>query len=183
MELTKIQTEELLDSLKNRFENNMNRHIGLAWTDVMSKLEANPQKIHSLYQMEQSGGEPDLICLEKNSNSFAFFDCSTESPSGRRSLCYDLPAWESRKANKPDGNAIEMAKQMGVTMLDEEHYQLLQSFGPFDTKTSSWLLTPNDIRNKGGAIFGDFRFGRVFVYHNGAESYYAARGFRAMLPL
>lgn len=181
MNLSAAQRDELLSSLRTRFEQNMARHSGLAWADVQARLEAHPDKLWSLSEMEHSGGEPDVVDLDKKTGEFIFFDCSAESPAGRRSLCYDRAALDARKTNKPASSAMEMAAGMGVAILNEAQYHTLQSLGEFDTKTSSWLLTPDAIRQRGGAIFGDRRYDHVFVYHNGAESYYAARGFRAAL--
>ena len=177
-ELSSAQREELLRAWKARFEKNMNRHEGLEWTKVKAKLEANPEKLWSLSEMERTGGEPDVVGQDKKSGEYIFFDCSPESPKDRRSLCYDREALDSRKEAKPKNSAMDMAAAMGIELLTEEQYQELQKIGNFDTKTSSWLKTPADVRKLGGAIFSDRRFGRVFVYHNGAESYYAARGFR-----
>jgi len=159
----------------------MNRHEGLEWAKVQAKLETNPEKLHILDEMEISGGEPDVVGYDTKTGEYIFFDCSPESPKGRRSLCYDLEAWESRKQHKPQNSAIGMAAEMGIELLTEEQYRELQKLGEFDAKTSSWIVTPPDIRQKGGALFCDYRFGHVFVYHNGAESYYAARGFRGCL--
>ena len=175
------QQTSLLHLLKTRFEKNTRRHAGMAWTDVQSRLEARPEKIWSLLLMEETGGEPDVIGHDAATGEYLFVDCPPESPKGRRSLCYDRAAWESRKAFKPDDSAVEVAAAMGIELLNEEQYRELQQLGNFDTKTSSWLLTPSPIRKLGGAIFGDFRYGQVFVYHNGAESYHAARGFRGAL--
>ena len=175
------QHEELLSALKARFEKNMNRHQGLEWAKVQAQLEANTEKLWSLNEMERTGGEPDVVGHYKTTGEYIFFDCSAESPKGRRSLCYDREALESRKKHKPENNAIDMAAAMGIELLTEEQYRKLQKPGNFDTKTSSWVKTPADIRKLGGAIFADFRYGNVFVYHNGAESYYAARGFRGSL--
>lgn len=180
-ELSQVKREELLQMLKTRFENNMNRHEGLDWKEIESKLKANPVKLWSLNEMDKTGGEPDVINYDKRTNEFIFLDCSTESPKGRRSVCYDREALESRKKYKPKTSAMEMADEMGIDLLTEDQYRELQRFGNFDTKTSSWLKTPIDIRELGGAIFGDYRYGKVFIYHNGAESYYAARGFRGCL--
>lgn len=180
-EILPADREELLNELKTRFEENMDRHKGLDWASVLAKLEADPAKLWSLNEMERTGGEPDVVALDEKTGEYVFYDCSPESPKGRRSLCYDRAAWESRKEHKPASSAQEIAGEMGIRMLTEAEYKDLQSLGAFDTKTSSWLETPADIRSMGGAIFGDWRFGRVFVYHNGAESYYAARGFRASL--
>lgn len=180
-ELSAKHTEELIGILKGRFEKNMERHQGIAWAKVEAKLEADPEKLWSLHEMEKTGGEPDVLGYDKNTDQYIFYDCSPESPKGRRSLCYDLMALESRKKHKPKDNVLGMADSMGVELLTEEDYRQLQTFGDFDTKTSSWLKTPSEIRKLGGAIFGDFRYNTVFIYHNGAESYYAARGFRALL--
>lgn len=181
--ITEIEKQNLINLLKLRFEKNSHRHKNLNWSNVQSKLTSQSEKLWSLYQMEITGGEPDVISFNKHESTFVFCDCSTESPKGRRSICYDQEALETRKENKPKDSAINMAHKMGVKILDEQQYNYLQSLEPFDTKTSSWLQTPEKIRNLGGAIFGDFRFGRVFFYHNGAESYYAARGFRAQLEI
>lgn len=175
--------EEVVRTLKARFENNMNRHKGLAWATVQTKLEAKPEKLWSLNEMEQTGGEPDVVGQDKKTGEFMFYDCSAESPAGRRSVCYDREALESRKEHKPRNSAIDMAAAMGIELLTEGQYQELQKLGEFDAKTSSWLKTPPDIRKLGGALYGDFRYGRVFVGHNGAESYYAARGFRGSLSV
>jgi hypothetical protein len=180
-ELSPEQRQELLRVLKTRFEKNMNRHKGLDWTEVQAKLDANPEKLWSLGEMERTGGDPDVVGRDKKTGEYIFYDCSPESPRGRRSVCYDREAWESRKEHKPKDSALEMAADMGIEILTEEQYRDLQKLGKFDTKTSSWIKTPSDIRKLGGAIFADFRFGHVFVYHNGAESYYAARGFRGSL--
>lgn len=173
----------LLDVLKARFENNMNRHSGLEWTAVLARLQADDGKLWSLSEMERTGGEPDVVAYESDTDSYVFIDCSEESPAGRRSLCYDREALDSRKKNKPNGSAHELASEMGIEILTEQQYRELQGLGEFDTKTSSWIYTPTDIRQLGGALFCDRRFGKVFVYHNGAESYYAARGFRGMLKV
>lgn len=175
------ELEELFEILKTRFEKNMNRHKGLEWTKVKAKLEANNEKLWSLNEMERTGGEPDVVGHDKKTGEYIFYDCSDESPKGRRSVCYDNEALESRKEFKPKNSAVGMAAEMGIEILTEEQYRELQKLGEFDTKTSSWLKTPSDIRKLGGAIFADFRFGNVFVYHNGAESYYAGRGFRGLL--
>jgi hypothetical protein len=175
------QSEDLLELLKARFEKNMNRHINLEWTNIQAKLKTHSEKLWSLYEMERTGGEPDVVGYDKKTDEFIFHDCSLESPKGRRSLCYDREALESRKKNKPKNCTIDMSSEMGVELLTEAQYRKFQKLGPFDTKTSSWLKTPDDIRGLGGAIFGDFRYGNVFVYHNGADSYYAARGFRGSL--
>jgi hypothetical protein len=179
--LPKEEREEILRILKNRFEKNMNRHKGLEWNKVQAKLEANTGKLWSLNEMEMTDGEPDVVGYDKKTDEYIFYDCSPESPKGRRSVCYDHEALESRKEHKPENSAMEMAADMGIEVLTEEEYRELQKLGKFDTKTSSWIVTPPDIRKLGGAIFGDFRYGHVFVYHNGAESYYAARGFRGSL--
>ena len=180
-ELLPEQREELLRFLKTRFEKNMNRHKGLEWARVQAKLEANTEKLWSLHEMERTGGEPDVIGLDKKSGEYIFYDCSAESPKGRRSVCYDREALEARKEHKPENSAMDMAASMGIELLTEEQYRELQKLGNFDEKTSSWVKTPSDIRKLGGAIFADYRYGNVFVYHNGAESYYAARGFRGSL--
>ena len=173
--------EELLLSLRARFEKNMNRHKSLEWASIQAKLEAKTEKLWSLMEMESTGGEPDVVGHDKKTHEFIFYDCSAESPKGRRSVCYDHEALESRKENKPENSAIQMAADMGIEILTEKQYKELQKLGKFDTKTSSWIKTPVDIRKLGGAIFADWRYGHVFVYHNGAESYYAARGFRGSL--
>jgi len=171
----------LLDMLKKRFEKNMHRHKDLEYSKIQSRLESNPQKLWSLHQMEETEGEPDVLSYDKAKDEYIFYDCSAESPKGRRSICYDHRALESRKENKPQNNAVGMAAEMGIDLLTEEQYRFLQQFGKCDTKTSSWIVTPPSIRAMGGAIFGDWRYGIVFIYHNGAESYYAARGFRGSL--
>lgn len=178
-----LSQEQLLSNLKKRFEKNRHRHKGLEWKPVEEKLLAHPAKLRSLLQMEETGGEPDVVNITESGGQFIFIDCSPESPKGRRSLCYDPEALESRKTYKPKNSAIGMAAEMGIALLSEEQYQALQQFGNFDTKTSSWVKTPHAIRELGGAIFGDWRFGRVFIYHNGAESYYGARGFRGILEV
>lgn len=180
-ELSADQREGLLGALRARFEENMNRHQGLQWTRVQARLDANPEKLWSLNEMERTGGEPDVVGHDKKTGEYIFFDCSAESPKGRTSVCYDRDGLESRKEHKPANNAIDMAAAMGIELLTEEQYRELQAGGEFDTKTSSWLQTPEEIRQLGGAIFGDRRFGRVFVYHNGAQSYYGVRGFRGSL--
>ena len=180
-ELSPEQREELLRALKARFEKNMNRHKGLAWAKVQARLEAHTEKLWSLNEMERTGGEPDVVGFDKKTGEYIFYDCSAESPKGRRSLCYDRQALESRKEHKPENNAIDMAAAMGIELLTEEQYRELQELGNFDMKTSSWITTPSEIRKLGGAIFADYRYGTVFVYHNGAESYYAARAFRGSL--
>jgi Protein of unknown function (DUF4256) len=179
--LSKKQREELLKALKARFEQNMNRHKGLEWEKVQAKLEANAEKLWSLNEMEKTGGEPDVVGLDKTTGEYIFYDCSSESPKSRRSLCYDREALDSRKENKPKDNAMDMASAIGIEVLTEEQYRELQNLGKFDTKTSSWVKTPPAIRKLGGALFCDRRYDTVFVYHNGAESYYAARGFRGLL--
>ncbi len=175
------QVTALLETLRDRFETHMHRHPHLKWDTVKERCEAAPEKLWSLHEMERTGGEPDVVGGREPSGEILFFDCSAESPKGRRSLCYDAAALESRKANKPEGSAQAMALSMGITLLSEEQYHRLQAVGEFDCKTSSWLQTPEPVRRRGGSIFGDRRFGRVFIYHNGAESYYAARGFRGAL--
>src|SRR5881296_2832387 len=181
MQLSPQQREELLRALKARFEKNMNRHRGLEWAKAQAKLEANIEKLRSLHEMERTGGEPDVVGHDKKTGEYIFYDCSAESPKGRRSVCYDREALESRKEHKPQNNAIDMAAAMGIELLTEEQYRALQKLGNFDTKTSSWVKAPADIRKLGGGLFGDRRFGRVFVYHNGAQSYYSARAFRGSL--
>ena len=175
------EQNELLRALKKRFEENMGRHEGLEWAKVQAKLEANDEKLWSLSEMDRTGGEPDVVGFDKKTSEYIFYDCSEESPKGRRSLCYDREALDSRKEHKPKNSAVEMASDMGIELLTEEQYRELQQLGNFDTKTSSWIKTPADIRKLGGAIFADFRFGSVFVYHNGAESYYAGRAFCGLL--
>ncbi len=182
-ELSKNQQSELLNILKTRFEKNMHRHIGIEWAKVQSKLESNPEKLWSLEEMEITGGEPDVVGQDSATGEYIFFDCAAESPKGRRSLCYDREALEARKEHKPQNSAKDMAAAMGIALLTEAQYRHLQKLGHFDTKTSSWIETPPAIRQLGGAIFADFRYGQIFVYHNGAESYYAARGFRGALTL
>jgi hypothetical protein len=179
--LSPEQCEELLGALESRFEKNMNRHIGLEWAKIRAKLEANTEKLWSLNEMERTGGEPDVVGQDKKTGEYVFYDCSTESPKGRRSVCYDREGLESRKEHKPKNNAIDMAAAMGIEILTEEQYRELQKLGNFDTKTSSWVITPSDIRKLGGALFADRRYNTVFVYHNSAPSYYAARGFRGSL--
>src|SRR5215470_17982780 len=179
--LSPEQREELLKALKTRFEKNMNRHKDVEWAKVQAKLEANAEKLWSLHEMERTGGEPDVVGHDKKTGEYIFYDCSAESPKDRRSLCYDREALESRKENKPKDNVLDMASAMGIELLTEEQYRELQKLGNFDTKTSSWVKTPSDIRKLGGALFCDRRYDTVFVYHNGAESYYAARGFRGWL--
>lgn len=172
---------QLLESLRSRFEKNMHRHRGLVWANVLSRLETSAGALKALGEMEATGGEPDVIDHDKATGQFIFCDCSTESPIARRSLCYDREALDARKENKPGGSAVEAAAAMGVELLTEEQYRALQQLGQFDTKTSSWIVTPEDVRALGGALFCDRRYGRVFAYHNGAQSYYAARGFRGLL--
>ena len=181
--LSKKQREDLLKALRARFEKNMNRHKGLEWAAVQAKLEAKAEKLWSLHEMERTGGEPDVVGYDKKTAEYIFYDCSAESPKGRRSVCYDREALESRKEHKPKANAIDMAAAMGIELLTEEQYRELQKLGDFDTKTSSWVKTPSDIRKLGGALFCDRRFDTVFVYHNGAESYYAGRAFRGWLKV
>lgn len=177
------QVTELLNILKERFEKNKKRHKGLEWAQVQEKLEANPAKLWSLEEMENTGGEPDVVGFDKKTAEYIFYDCSAESPKGRRSICYDAAALEARKENKPKNSAQQMAEDMGIEILNEEQYRELQKLGEFDLKTSSWVATPDPIRKLGGAIFCDRRFDTVFTYHNGAESYYAARGFRGLLKV
>jgi hypothetical protein len=179
--LSSQQREELLSVLKARFEKNMRRHKDLEWAKVQAKLEANADKLWSLHEMESTGGEPDVVDYDKKTGEYIFYDCSAESPKDRRSVCYDRAALESRKEDKPANSAVDMAAAMGIELLTEKQYRELQELGNFDTKTSSWIETPPGIRKLGGAIFADYRYGNVFVYHNGAESYYAARGFRGSL--
>ncbi|MEO5572022.1 MAG: DUF4256 domain-containing protein [Bacteroidia bacterium] len=179
--LSPEQRKELLNTLKARFEKNMHRHKGLEWANVHARLESNPEKLWSLNAMEKTNGEPDVVSHDKKTGEYIFYDCSAESPKGRRSLCYDHQALEARKEHKPEDSAAEMAAEMGIELLTEEHYRELQKLGKFDTKTSSWIKTPSVIRKLGGAVFCDYRYDHVFVYHNGAESYYAARGFRGSL--
>src|SRR5947209_5863567 len=182
-DLSPEQREELLRALKARFEKNMNRHKGLEWAKVQAKLEVNAEKLWSLNEMERTGGEPDVVGHDKKTGEYIFYDCSAGSPKERRSLCYDREALDSRKENKPNDNALNMAAAMGIELLTEEQYRELQKLGEFDTKTSSWVKTPSEIRTLGGALFCDRRYDTVFVYHNGAESYYAARGFRGLLKV
>lgn len=182
-ELTEKIQVTLFKTLKDRFEKNKDRHQGIAWEKIQDRLDANPEKVWSLNEMEETGGEPDVVGYDKKTDKYIFYDCAVQSPKGRRSICYDYEALASRKEHKPRHSAVGMAAEMGVSLLTEEEYRKLQQSGAFDTKTSSWLTTPDDVREQGGAIFGDRRFGRVFVYHNGAESYYAARGFRASLRI
>jgi uncharacterized protein DUF4256 len=182
-QLSPKQTEELLTTLKARFEKNMNRHKGVEWSRVQAKLEANTEKLWSLNEMETTGGEPDVVEHDKKTGEYVFYDCSTESPKGRRSLCYDREALNARKENKPKDSAIDVATAIGIELLTEEQYRELQKLGEFDLKTSSWVQTPSHIRKLGGALFCDRRYNQVFLYHNGADSYYAARGFRASLKI
>lgn len=184
--MVKINQKELNNLilvLKQRFESNLIRHVGIDWETIEKHLTKNSKTLMSIYQMEKSGGEPDVVKLSNHKDEIFYVDCSKESPDGRRSLCYDKEAHESRKENKPKGSAVQLASNMGVTLLTEQDYFDLQSYGAVDTKTSSWLNTPENIRKLGGAIFGDYKFGRTFIYHNGAQSYYAARGFRAKLKI
>jgi hypothetical protein len=181
--LSPKQQEELLRTLEARFEKNMVRHKGLEWAKIQAKLDASAKKLWSLNEMERTGGEPDVVGHDKLTGEYVFYDCSEESPKGRRSVCYDREALEARKENKPKDNAIDVAAAMGIEILTEGQYRHLQKLGNFDTKTSSWVITPPDIRKLGGALFGDYRYGQVFVYHNGVESYYAARGFRGSLRI
>jgi hypothetical protein len=180
-ELSPDQSKELFGVLKARFEKNANRHEDIEWSKIRTKLEGSPEKLWSLYEMERTGGEPDVVGQDRDTGEYIFYDCSAESPKGRRSLCYDRKALESRKTHKPANNALDMAAEMGVELLTEDEYRELQKLGNFDTKTSSWVKTPAEIRELGGVIFADFRYNHVFIYHNGAESYYAARGFRSSL--
>lgn len=182
-ELTQDQSEKLLATLKGRFEKNKVRHKGMDWDKVQAKLEANPDKLWSLHEMERTGGEPDVVGYEKKNGTYLFMDCAAESPKGRRSVCYDRQGLESRKEHPPANTAIDMALEMGIEMLTEDQYRELQKFGPFDQKTSSWIETPSDIRELDGALFGDYRYGKVFIYHNGAQSYYGVRGFRGSLKV
>jgi Protein of unknown function (DUF4256) len=177
------QREELLKTLKARFEKNMNRHKGLVWAEVQARLEAHPEKLRSLNEMERTGGEPDVVGRDEETGEYVFYDCSAESPTGRRSVCYDREGLESRKEHRPENNAVDMAAALGIELLTEDQYRGLQKLGNFDAKTSSWVKTPADIRKLGGALFCDRRYGHVFVYHNGAPSYYAARGFRGSLKV
>lgn len=181
--LASKETEKLIGLLKTRFEKHMERHQGIEWAEVQAKLEKNADKLWSLNEMENTGGEPDVVGHDKDADEYIFYDCSAESPKGRRSTCYDREAWEARKKHKPENNALDMAAGMGIELLTEAQYRELQELGDFDSKTSSWLKTPSEIRELGGAIFGDFRYSTVFIYHNGAQSYYAARGFRGVLRL
>ncbi len=180
-QLSLSQRTIVLNTQQVRFEKNVKRHKGIVWDDVLARLKANPEKLWSLNEMERTGGEPDVVGYDKKSSEYIFFDCAAESPSGRRSICYDREGLESRKEHRPENSAIDMAADMGIELLTEEQYRELQKLGKFDSKTSSWLLTPPQIRKLGGAIFADFRFGTVFVYHNGAQSYYGGRAFRGSL--
>ncbi|TKC00770.1 DUF4256 domain-containing protein [Pedobacter cryophilus] len=182
-QLSPEENKDLLSKLKDRFEKNSNRHTNMEWVKVQAKLEVDAEKLWSLNEMEITGGEPDVVAYDENSGEYIFYDCATESPKGRRSICYDREALEARKEYKPANSVINMAAEMGVELLTEEEYRALQKLGNFDTKTSSWLKTPSEIRKLGGAIFGDYRYGTVFIYHNGAESYYAGRGFRGSLKV
>ena len=182
-ELSQKQREELLRTLKTRFEKNLSRHKGLEWTDVQARLETSPEKLWSLNEMERTGGEPDVVGRDKKTGEYLFFDCAAESPKGRTSVCYDREGLESRKEHKPKNNAIDMAAAMGIELLTEEHYFALQKLGEFDMKTSSWVKTPAEIRKLGGALYGDRRYDRVFVGHNGAQSYYSGRAFRGSLSV
>lgn len=181
MKLSQEEKENLLQVLEHRFNQNMNRHKGLTWKNIVDKLKEHPSSLWSLNEMEKTGGEPDVVDLEPESGVYIFCDCSQESPNGRRSACYDREAQDSRKKHKPEHNAMEMATAMGINILTEKEYRQLQELGKFDTKTSSWIQTPGEIRKLGGALFADFRYNHVFIYHNGADSYYAARGFRGSL--
>lgn len=181
--LTRSQQEELLTILKLRFEKNMNRHKGIEWPVVEERLKAKSGRLWSLNEMERTGGEPDVTGFDEESEEYIFYDCSAESPAGRRSLCFDREALESRKKHKPENSAVDMATAMGIELLDEDQYRKLQEFGDFDCKTSSWIITPPDIRKQGGALFCDRRYNHIFVYHNGAQSYYASRGFRGLLKI
>ena len=181
--MKKQEQARLLQTLQTRFEKNLNRHPDILWADVQAKLETNPNALKSLHAMEATGGEPDVIGLDPKTGAVTFCDCAKESPTGRRSLCYDRAALDARKENKPKGSAVEMAEEMGIALLTEDQYRALQTLGEFDAKTSSWLATPPALRSLDGAIFGDYRYGRVFIYHNGVQSYYAARGFRGLLSI
>ncbi len=181
--LSSEQTKEILTILKDRFEKNMNRHAGVDWSWVEKKLSSQSEKLWSLSEMERTGGEPDVVAYDAKTGAYNFYDCSSESPLGRRSLCYDRQALDARKANKPENSVMDIANALGIEILTEEEYNQLQKIGNFDLKTSSWLHTPADVRKLGGAIFGDRRYDRIFIYHNGADSYYAARGFRGSLKV
>jgi hypothetical protein len=180
-ELAAEERDALLSTLKDRFENNIARHENFVWTEIQAKLEADAEKLGTLHEMERTGGEPDVVDYDSATGEYVFFDCSAESPVGRRSVCYDPEALEARKKNKPEHSAVGMAREMGIELLTEEQYRFLQELGHFDQKTSSWVQTPEEVRTRGGALFCDFRYGQVFLYHNGADSYYAARGFRGSL--
>lgn len=180
-ELSPEQREGLLRALQARFEKHMNRHAGLEWAQIQARLDANAEKLWSLHEMERTGGEPDVVGYDEKTGEYIFYDCSAESPPGRRNVCYDREALDARKANKPEGNAVDMAAAMGIELLTEEEYRALQKLGNFDAKTSSWVKTPSDIRKLGGALFADYRYGSVFVYHNSAPSYYSSRAFRGSL--
>ncbi len=182
-ELPPEEREKLINILKERFEKNKTRHEGLVWASIQAKLAILPEKLWSLNEMEKTGGEPDVVAYHQKTDEYLFYDCAAESPAGRRSLCYDHEAWEARKENRPKNNVVDVAAQMGIELLSEKEYRSLQQLGIFDTKTSSWLKTPAKIRQLNGALFADFRYGQVFVYHNGAQSYYAARGFRGSLKV
>lgn len=181
--LTDTQSQDLIEILKNRFLKNKTRHLDIEWLEVQKKLEDNPSKLWSLYEMERTGGEPDVVAYDSKTDTYVFYDCSQESPKGRRSLCYDRLALEERKEFKPENSVLDMCNEMGIQLLTEEEYKYLQTLGKFDLKTSSWIATPEEIRKLGGAIFADFRYNTVFIYHNGASSYYAARGFRGALKV
>jgi hypothetical protein len=183
IKLSADQRNNLLETLQKRFEKNKKRNKEILWKDVEARLMAHEAKLWSLHKMEETGGEPDVLDFDSKTGEFIFFDCAAESPAGRRSYCYDRQALDARKENKPAHNAMEAAEEMGIEMLDEEQYRFLQQFGPFDQKTSSWLKTPNNIRKLGGAIFGDYRYGQVFIYHNGVQSYYAGRAFRGFVKI
>ncbi|GAB3419644.1 DUF4256 domain-containing protein [Niabella aquatica] len=182
-QLTEAASAALLKLLKARFEKNSNRHKGIEWAAVQAKLEETAEKLWVLNEMERTGGEPDVVAFDKKTGVYIFYDCAAESPAGRRNVCYDREGWASRKEHRPENNAIDLAVDMGIEMLTEEEYRYLQTLGDFDAKTSSWLKTPTGVRERGGALFGDFRYGRVFVYHNGAQSYYGVRGFRGSLKV
>jgi len=181
--LPQQEVEAFLSTLRTRFEKYMNRHESIAWDAVRDRIIANPEKLWSLSEMERTGGEPDLVAYDQKINEYIIYDCSPESPIGRRNVCYDREALETRKEHKPNNSALNMATSMGIELLTEEQYRRLQTLGNFDTKTSSWIKTPDDVRSLGGALFGDYRYGKVFIYHNGAESYYGARGFRGSLRI
>lgn len=183
IKLSSDQQKTLLDTLQKRFEKNMNRHKDLQWKNVEARLISQEAKLWSLYRMEETGGEPDVVSFDPDSGEYTFIDCSPETPAGRRSYCYDKEALDARKENKPANSAMQSAEEMGIELLNEEQYHFLQQFGPFDQKTSSWLKTPAELRKLGGAIFGDYRYGRVFIYHNGVQSYYAARAFRGFVKI